>query len=706
MTVNVRVLDLNDNPPAFAQETYAAEVPEDLPVGALVLQLEATDPDEGSNGHVSYFLANESLGMFEVEPQTGRLTSRQRLDRERRATYSFLDVNDHARAVATLRAEDLDAGANASILYRFASPAPAFSINTYTGAIELLQPLAALNQRQRTLFILASDLGQPPRSSTGQPSLSSWATVQIQVLDLNDHGPQFLKPQYNSSVPEDLRPGTTLLTLEATDADIARDNAALDYTIVSGNSGHAFQLEGRAGGASALVLVEPLDFEAVALYNLTVAASDRGVPQRSALVPVLLGILDVNDNPPAFGRSAYHTAVSETAAPGTELLRVAAHDPDSGPHGQVHYSVSSGDPGGLFHLHPSTGALRLTEALDCEVQNQHTLVVQASDGASGHFALASVTVEVKDVNDNLPYFPLEVLTASVRENQPPGSLVTRVRAVDADVGAFGVLRYTLLPTQGWQAFALNSTSGELSARLPFDYERSKSSQLLVQATDAGNASATATVRVLVTGEDEYDPVFLRPTFSFEIPEGARRGQSIGQVMATDEDEGPDGVVLYTLTKPSPFFGVNRTSGTIYLRMDSQGPSGGAPKREPRELVLEVQAHGPLPASRSASTRVTIDVTHTAFGLATDLNLLLVVAVAASLGVVVVLAAVAIVLVLVRSRAPCGVMAALERDPGPLLPRIPLCVRAWPSSPEDPPPPIPHPLCNKRAQQTGRRGWRW
>uniref|UniRef100_A0A803T6V2 Cadherin domain-containing protein n=1 Tax=Anolis carolinensis TaxID=28377 RepID=A0A803T6V2_ANOCA len=698
MTVNVRVLDLNDNPPAFAQETYAAEVPEDLPVGALVLQLEATDPDEGSNGHVSYFLANESLGMFEVEPQTGRLTSRQRLDRERRATYSFLalavdsspltprsamarisitvqDVNDHAptfplsplavtlprdtpsrRAVATLRAEDLDAGANASILYRFASPAPAFSINTYTGAIELLQPLAALNQRQRTLFILASDLGQPPRSSTGQPSLSSWATVQIQVLDLNDHGPQFLKPQYNSSVPEDLRPGTTLLTLEATDADIARDNAALDYTIVSGNSGHAFQLEGRAGGASALVLVEPLDFEAVALYNLTVAASDRGVPQRSALVPVLLGILDVNDNPPAFGRSAYHTAVSETAAPGTELLRVAAHDPDSGPHGQVHYSVSSGDPGGLFHLHPSTGALRLTEALDCEVQNQHTLVVQASDGASGHF----------------------VLTASVRENQPPGSL----------------------------AFALNSTSGELSARLPFDYERSKSSQLLVQATDAGNASATATVRVLVTGEDEYDPVFLRPTFSFEIPEGARRGQSIGQVMATDEDEGPDGVVLYTLTKPSPFFGVNRTSGTIYLRMDSQGPSGGAPKREPRELVLEVQAHGPLPASRSASTRVTIDVTHTAFGLATDLNLLLVVAVAASLGVVVVLAAVAIVLVLVRSRAPCGVMAALERDPGPLLPRIPLCVRAWPSSPEDPPPPIPHPLCNKRAQQTGRRGWRW
>uniref|UniRef100_A0A8D2L4T7 Protocadherin-16 n=1 Tax=Varanus komodoensis TaxID=61221 RepID=A0A8D2L4T7_VARKO len=1100
LLVHVHVLDLNDNAPRFAQEAYGAEVPEDLPAGALVLQLDAFDADEGSNGRVSYFLANESLGTFQVEPQTGRLTSTQLLDRERRAAYRFLalavdasplnprsasvqvtvtvhDVNDHIpafpsspllvklprntppkRAVATLRAEDHDAGANASILYRFAVPTPAFAINTYTGSIQLLQPLAALSPRQRTLFVLASDLGQPPLSSTGvvvihlqdepyqgvhfprpasdvtlpenaragttvvsipathtagssgrivysilsgnekgafhiQPSsglvsvrspgsldfelsarlrlvlqaesassyafmavninlqdvndnqprfqlqnyvafireaqsydspviqvvaddldqglngqvsytinqtlpmnglyhinaqtgiittaaildreiwaqtrlvltatdrgspplvgsatltvvvmdlndnsptipapwevrvpenalvgteitmvtgndvdcgpalsyslvldsgaagafsilryggritlvgpldyeerrsyaltvrasdsqheteanvtvlvedvndnapafpqalyqvllpehtpagtsiltlsatdldsgengevsyqlavpsrhvaihasngtlfttqplildpgrptldllveardggaprLSAWATVQIHVLDVNDHGPQFLEAHYNACVAEDLRPGATLLTLAASDADVARDNAALDYTIVSGNSGHAFQLEGQVSGASSLVLVEPLDFEAVAVYNLTVAVADRGVPQHSAVVPVVLTVLDVNDNPPVFGRTTYRMAVSEGAAPGTELLRVAAHDPDSGPHGQVHYSISSGDPHGLFQLHPSSGALRLAQALDCEAQVQHLLVVRASDGAGGHFALASVTVEVKDVNDNLPYFPIEVMSASLRENQPPGSLVTTVHAVDTDVGVFGELRYALLPTEGSEAFRLNGTSGQLHARLPFDYERTKAVQLLVQATDAGNNSASATVRVLVTGEDEYEPVFLSPVFSFEVPEGARRGQSIGHMLATDEDEGPDGVVLYTLTKPSPFFGINKTSGALYLRMDSQAPPVGPSTREPREMVLEVQAHSPLPASRTASARVTLDVTHTSFGLVPELNLLLVVAVAASLGVVVVLAAVAIVLALVRSRQRHG-----------------------------------------------------
>lgn len=483
----------------------------------------------------------------------------------------------------------------------------------------------------------------------GSPSLSAWTMVQIQVLDVNDHGPQFLKPHYNACVSEDLRPGTTLITLEATDADVARDNAALDYTIVSGNSGHAFQLEGRISGASALVLVEPLDFEAVQIYNLTVAVSDRGVPQHSAAVPIVLTVLDVNDNPPVFGRPAYHMAVSENTVPGTELLRVAAHDPDSGIHGQVHYTISSGDPGGLFQLHPSTGALRLTKALDCELQAQHMLVVQASDGAGSHFALASVTVEVKDVNDNLPYFPLETLSASLRENLPPGSLVTTVHAVDTDVGIFGELHYALLRTEGWHAFTLNGSSGELHSTMPFDYERTKAFQLLVQATDVGNTSATVTVNVLVTGEDEYDPVFHSPAFNLEVPEGAHRGQSIGYVMATDEDEGPDGVVLYTLAKPSPFFGINQTSGAIYLRMDSQVPTGVPPKQEPREMVLEIQAHSPLATSRSASTHVTIDVTHTSFGLGPDLNLMLVVAVAASLGVVVVLAAVAIVLALFRSR---------------------------------------------------------
>lgn len=241
MSVNVQVLDLNDNAPGFAQASYVVEVPEDLPVGSLVLQLEAKDPDEGTNGQVTYYLGNESLGMFQVEPQSGRITSAQELDRERQPTYSFLakavdsapwepksaavrvtvtvrDVNDHAPAflhspltvslsrhtplkqvVATMRAEDRDAGANASILYRLATPNSAFSINSYTGDIQLLQPLSSLSQRQRTLFVLATDLGQPALSSTG--------VVVIHLQEEPYRGLRFPRSTNEVVLPENAAPG-------------------------------------------------------------------------------------------------------------------------------------------------------------------------------------------------------------------------------------------------------------------------------------------------------------------------------------------------------------------------------------------------------------------------------------------------------------------------------------------------------------------
>ncbi|XP_074865022.1 protocadherin-16 isoform X2 [Carettochelys insculpta] len=695
-TLTVVVMDINDNSPTIPL-LREVRVPENTLLGTEITQVTGNDVDSGPA--LSYTLGpdGDTTGTFSILRYGGHIALTRPLDYEqcnhyilsirssdsRHETEANLtviveDINDNAptfsqgfyqvtllehtpagSTILTVSAMDRDSGSNGELTYRLAVPNSDISINPNNGTLFTSRQLE-LDADQPTLDLVVEV------HDHGSPSLSAWATVQIQVLDMNDHSPAFQQAHYNACVPEDLRPGTTILTLEAGDADLSRENAGFDYTIVSGNSGNAFQVESRVGWSQghlrtqgALVLVEELDFEAIQDYSLTVAASDRGVPQRSATVPVFVTVLDINDNPPVFARAEYHTAVSENTPPGTELLRMVAHDADSGPHGQVHYTISSGNQHRLFQMHEATGALRLAQPLDRETQALHNLVVQASDGPRGHFALVPLTVEVKDINDNMPYFPVETLSASVRENLPPGTLVTTLHAIDADTGAFGELRYDMLEygelgaLEGRDVFLINRTSGELRSRLTFDYERTKAFQLLVQAMDAGNASATVTVKVLVTGEDEYTPVFLSPDFNFEVPEGAHKGQSIGRVLATDEDEGVDGVVLYSLAKPSPYFGVNQTTGTIYLRMDSQLQPAGQAKREPREMSLEVQARSPLPSSRSASAQVTIDITHTSFGLAPDLNLLLVVAVAASLGVVVVLAAVAIILVLIRSRNQQG-----------------------------------------------------
>lgn len=337
--------------------------------------------------------------------------------------------------------------------------------------------------------------------------------------------------------------------------------------------------------------------------------------------------------------------------------RVSSPDPDSAPNAEVQYAISSGDEAGLFTIDRWTGALRLQRPLDREHRSTHAVIVQATDG-QGHFALAPVVVEVKDVNDNHPFFPVEVLTASIRENQPANSAVTVLHAIDHDTGVFGKLKYLMMDRSGAgrDGFSVDQNSGEIRSKIPFDFEKVSSFNFVAVATDSGNHSATVTVQVFVTGEDEYDPVFVSSDFSFEVPEGARKGQSIGQVQAHDQDAGVDGIVLYSLPTTSPYFDVNKTTGVIYLKLDGTGSGGGGggggsgrTKRDSRLMSLDVKAHGPLDASRSATAQVSVDVTNTNFGLAPDLNVLLISAIAASLGFVVLLVVVAVVAFLVKSR---------------------------------------------------------
>ncbi|CAL8401145.1 unnamed protein product [Boreogadus saida] len=589
--VTIRVEDVNDNAPAFTQDLYQVTLPEHTPPGSPVVTVTATDRDSGANGKVTYRLMSSTQEGFLVDPDNGTLSISQRaeFDPERPSVNIVIEARDG-----------------------------------------------------------------------GEPALSSLTTVQVQIADVNDNAPVFHQSDYRATVAEDTIAGATILTLEAFDSDLARENCGFDFAIANGNEGIAFQiessvrfLEGRGfQTVGTLLLAEGLDFETTPLYNLTVVVSDRGVPQKSSSVAVVITVGDVNDNPPVFSRAEYAVSLSEGAAAGTEIIRFTATDQDSAPNAEVQYTISSGDDMELFTVDQWTGALRLKQTLDREHKATHIVVVQASDG-QGHFALAPVTVEVKDVNDNRPFFPVEILTASIRENQPANSAVTVLHAIDHDTGAFGLLKYHIVRSgTGKESFVVDPNTGEIRAKTSFDFEKTNSFNFMAVAVDAGNHSATVTVQVFVTGEDEYDPLFASSDLAFEVPEDAKKGQSIGQVQAHDEDGGVDGIVLYSLSTDSPYFEVNRTTGVISLKMDGSGRSGGGSgrgKREARIMSLDVAAHSPLDASRTATTQVAVDVSSTSFGLASDVNVLLISIIAVSLAVIILLVVMAVVVFLVKSR---------------------------------------------------------
>uniref|UniRef100_A0A8C8IWR7 Protocadherin-16 n=1 Tax=Oncorhynchus tshawytscha TaxID=74940 RepID=A0A8C8IWR7_ONCTS len=689
-TLTVIIVDLNDNSPTIPLPREI-RVPENTLVGSVITQVTGNDVDSGPALSYTLHLDPSSQGVFGIHRYGGGVSLTAPLDYEEKTWYTLTvratdskhqteanltilveDVNDNAptftqdlyqmtlaehspagSAVVTVTATDRDSGENGRVTYRvMSSTRDIFYIDPSNGTLFITQQAEFDSENPSILVVIES-------RDMGTPALSSIATVQVQVTDVNDNAPVFHQSEYRATVSEDGLPGATILTLEATDGDASRDNCGFDFTIASGNAGSAFQiessvrfLEGRGfQTVGSLVLTgEGLDFEAVSSYNLTVVVSDRGVPQRSSAVSALISVTDTNDNPPAFSRAEFSVVLSEGTAAGTEVLSLSATDPDSSAVGKVQYLISSGDETGMFQVDRWTGALRLQRPLENERQASHVIIVQASDG-QGHYALAPVTVEVKDINDNRPYFPLPVLTTSIRENQPHNTLVTMLHAIDQDTGVFGQLRYYMLDKtgEGKDAFLVNQTSGEVRTRFTFDFEKVNLFNFVALAMDAGNFSATVTVQVYVTGEDEYDPVFSDPEFSFLVPEGSKKGQSIGQVTARDEDEGVDGIVLYSLADPSPYFQVNASTGGVFLKMDSHVHHLSRSKREVRVMNLDLKAHSPLETSRVATARLTVDVTHTSFGVASDMNLLLVSVIAVSLGAILILIFIAMALFCVRLR---------------------------------------------------------
>lgn len=245
VTVEISVLDVNDNSPKFSSSSYTIDVSEDAAVGSVVLDVTATDVDEGENGQILYFLSQEAKGAFTVDPDSGRITTTAPLDREKRASYTFhvyavdlspaaprnataqvtatiLDINDNApffiqdpliinvssgsvsthQVVATMRAEDKDFGANGSVFYRFAMPVQGFTINSLTGEIQTTEKLQSLTQTQRTLIVEAMDQGSPPQSSLG--------VVVIYVKEQDYRGIRFSRTARDVTIQENAAKGREL----------------------------------------------------------------------------------------------------------------------------------------------------------------------------------------------------------------------------------------------------------------------------------------------------------------------------------------------------------------------------------------------------------------------------------------------------------------------------------------------------------------
>lgn len=496
----IRILPVNDNPPEYSQAFYEGSIMENAPAGTLV--------------------------------------------------------------GVTVIARDRDNSEGTNIT--FATSDPFFSVHPSSGVVSSLAPLDAEFAPVYELTITASD-------NEGSVSLTASVLVLINVTDTNDESPVFNQTLYSASAREDIPIGAILLTVSATDSDTTGENSGVTYMIdTSAESGSGDVLIGATTTPDSLqdlpftvdifsgdvTVTGPLDFDAgVTLYEFTVLATDSGSPTLSSSSRVRVRVTDVNDNPPEFINALFSFTLEEnTLFPSTVVL-ISARDPDTGAGGQVQFSLQGTS---TFSINPTTGLLSLTGPLDFESNRTHIFVVIASDlGSPRLSSQETVTISVRNVNDNRPVFSQPSYTFRVPENSAFSETVVATDADDDAITYRAVSGFVL-------GVELDIFSGEISSApgFFFDFEAQNSHLLVLEAVDS-SFSVAVNVSIVVLDANDLPPVFSQDVYMVDINESLPLGASVIRVFAEDGDTAENAAIEYSLN-PQGAFRINQLTGVIFV----------------------------------------------------------------------------------------------------------------------------------------------
>ncbi|XP_056126243.1 protocadherin-19 isoform X3 [Rhinichthys klamathensis goyatoka] len=422
--LNIKVIDSNDNNPVFDEPVYTVNVLENSPISTLVIDLNATDPDEGTNGEVVYsfinFVSNLTKQMFKIDPKTGVITVNGVLDHEElhvheidvqakdlgpnsipahcKVIVNVIDINDNAPeikllsenseivevsenaplgyVIALVRVSDNDSGANGKVQCRLQGNVP-FRLNEFESFSTLLVD-GRLDREQRDIYnltILAEDSGYPP--------LRSSKSFAVKVTDENDNPPYFTKPHYQAMVLENNVPGAFLLAVSARDPDLGM-NGTVSYEIIKSEvRGMSVESYVTVNSNGEIYGVRAFNHEDTRTFEFKVSAKDGGDPPLTSNATVRIVVLDVNDNTPVMTTPPLVNGTAEVSIPknagvGYLVTQIKADDYDEGENGRLTYSISEGDMA-YFEIDQINGEVRTTKTFGENAKPSYQITVVAHD---------------------------------------------------------------------------------------------------------------------------------------------------------------------------------------------------------------------------------------------------------------------------------------------------------------------------------------
>jgi len=343
--------------------------------------------------------------------------------------------------------------------------------------------------------------------------------------------------------------------------------------------------------------------------------TDHGQQALVSVRQLTIDVIDVNDVSPRFDQAVYVADVLENNFVGAFVVQLNATDADSGENGRIVYSIvnEGGDRGGeVFEVDPDTGTVTASAVLDREVMSRYKMRVRAVDCGrpTPLTGTAILVVNVIDIDDELPQFLSATYFFQVAENQPSGTEVGRLLAIDADSPTHGHFYFRLKQTNGEddvETFIIDRQTGAIITTKPLDREQKTAYVLVAEVFEmkyaddvdhddesvsrhsasslaVGKLNSTALVNVQVLDVNDNKPVFVlrQPKVYSETGNGAeavmtvsnvaRKGNVVATLTAIDDDDGNNALVTYSIVAGNDrkLFHIDAESGDIIADIDFLG----------------------------------------------------------------------------------------------------------------------------------------
>ncbi|XP_056372827.1 protocadherin Fat 2 [Hyla sarda] len=567
--VIVNVTDVNDNPPKFRQKQYEANVSEQANCGHIVVKVQALDMDNIDAGklvylilsgnHHRHFTINKASGVIflsnlcrsslnlsyhlqvsasdgvyrDIVPVYINITHANKHTPFFQQDVYEVELAENAEigtTVVEVQANDPDDGLYGTVNYTIINKLALemFSIDN-NGRIATLRKLDRENATERfiAIKIMATDGG----------GRASFCIVKIILTDENDNAPVFAANEYMLSVQSNLSKGTPIIQVVAYDADEGQ-NADVTYSIDKYDED--------------LVQINPYNGTIIAKKSLfglenkdisfTVVAKDGAPPNWSSLVPVHLYIVPTEVVLPKFTEPLYSFSAPEDMPTGSEVGLVKATATEPIIYSLVEGTTPESNKDGVFSLDKHTGAVIMKKGIDHETTKWYHIDVQANSPHLGKelVSLVSMSIQVKDINDNRPVFEADLYRASLMENMPAGTTVIQVTANDQDTGLDGIVVYSLKGDKNeiHTLFTIDTDNGWITTLKELDCESQEVYRFYVVASDQGKKirlSSEALVEVVITDDNDNPPRFTSQVYRGAVAENSQPGQVITTIKTWDND---------------------------------------------------------------------------------------------------------------------------------------------------------------------------